>query len=404
MFRVMSERRYRVLAVASHPVQYQSPVFRALAQDPRFDIQVVYCSLAGAEKALDADFGVEFQWDVPLLEGYPWIEVHNFTPRSSLGRFLGLLNLGLWTVIRDGRFDAVVTYTGYACASFWIAATAAKISRTPLLFGTDATSLRPRSGQSWRASVKKVLLPPVFKLASAVIVPSTAGVEFIRSLGIPPSRIFMTPFVVDNDWWRKNAEQVDRGAIRQKWRIPENAFVAVFCAKLQNWKRPLDALRAFAKASVPDSYLIFAGEGPLRPALEAETQNLGVASQVRFLGFINQSGLPAVYRSADLLVLPSEYDPCPAVVPEAMLCGCPAAISDQIRGRFDLVQHGETGFIFPCADTTALAGIIAQAFSDRRRLELLKAAALARMETWTIRENVDALLAAIQASLRNGKK
>jgi glycosyltransferase involved in cell wall biosynthesis len=388
--------RLRALMIATHPVQYQSPVFRAMANDPRLDIKVAYCSLLGAQKALDREFGVEVQWDVPLLDGYTWAELPNTARRPGLGHFWGLCNLRLWSMIRKGRFDAVVAYTGYAYASFWIALLAAKSSLTPFIFGTDATSLDPRSRQNWRVSVKKRLLPRVFRLASAVIVPSIAGADFIRHLNIPGERIFMTPFVVDNDWWIHKTALVNRSAVRDKWGIPREALVAVFCAKLQDWKRPLDALTAFARANVPETYLIFAGEGPQRAMLEAEAQRLEAGHRVRFLGFVNQSALPEVYGGADLLVLPSEYDPCPAVVPEAMLCGCPAAISDQIRGRFDLVENGKTGFIFPCGNIEALAEIMKRAFSDGSCLTAMKLAARKRMDKWTVQDNVDAIVATLE--------
>src|SRR5690242_11454195 len=64
----MPKDRYRVLFVATHPVQYQSPIFRRMAEHPRLHIQVAYCSLQGAEARIDPEFGVEVKWDVPLLE------------------------------------------------------------------------------------------------------------------------------------------------------------------------------------------------------------------------------------------------------------------------------------------------------------------------------------------------
>ena len=57
---------------------------------------------------------------------------------SRLGSFFGLFNPGIWRLISRGNFDAVVLYTGYVCATFWIAIAAAKWRRTSVLFGTDA--------------------------------------------------------------------------------------------------------------------------------------------------------------------------------------------------------------------------------------------------------------------------
>lgn len=392
------KEKYRVLFIASHPVQYQSPIFRLMAQHPRLDMEVAYCSLQGAEAGHDPGFGIEVKWDVPLLEGYPWTEVPNKSLAPRLERFWGLVNPGLWRLVCEGGFDAVVAYTGYAYASFWILAGSAKLHGVPLLFGTDATSLEPRDGKRWKKWVKKLVLPGIFRLASIVTVPSSAGRRFIGSLGIPDSRIHVTPFTADNEWWLRQAALVDRAAVRRRWKIPEEASVALFCAKLQAWKRPQDVLRAFAKADAADSYLVFAGEGPLSAELKAEANSLGIGERTLFLGFVNQSELPSVYRAADLFVISSQYDPCPIVVCEAMVCGCPVILSDEIRGRFDLVENGKTGFIFPCGDVEALARLLRETLPAKERLREMGQAARQRMETWSPRENIEGQLAAIESA------
>jgi len=396
----MMQRPLRVLLVGTHPVQYSSPMLRLYAKDPRLEILMAYCSLQGAEAEFDRDFGVEVKWDVPLLEGYAWVVVKNRSWRPRLGSFFGLFNPGIWKLIRRGKFDAVVFYTGYVYATFWMAVAAAKLSGIPILFGTDATSMQPRDAKRWKLPIKRFLLPKIFRLADVAILPSEAGRQYILSMGIPESRVVLTPFAVDNTWWRERASEVDRGAVRREWGVPGDGLVVLFCAKMQPWKRPGDVLNAFAKANVEGAYLVFAGDGPMRAGLEASAKSLGIAERTRFLGFVNQTGLPSVYRSADLFVLPSEYDPCPAVVCEAMLCGCPVVLSDEIRGRFDLVKNGETGFIFPCRNVDALAKILADALGDRARLAELSRRAVARMETWSPRENAENLAAAVERAVR----
>jgi glycosyltransferase involved in cell wall biosynthesis len=363
-----------------------------MAQHPQLDLQVAYCSLQGAEVALDPDFCAMIQWDVPLLDGYAWTEIPN--RGSGNEGFWGLCNPGLWTLIRKGRFDFILCYLGYIRASFWIAYMAARLARSAFLFGTDASNLAPRDARSWKIAFKKLLWPHLFGLADQVIVPSSAGREMMRSLGIPDDRLTLTPFVVDNDWWTAQAQIANRSLVRKSWGVAPHQLVVLFCAKLQPWKRPLDLLHAFAQADVPDTHLIFAGEGPLRAQLEAEARSLGISSRVRFLGFINQSELPAVYSASDLFVLPSDYDPCPAVICEAMLCGLPVILSDEIRGRFDLVRPGVTGGIFPCGNVKALAEVLHGLLLDRTELAALAKNARARMESWSPLENIAATVEA----------
>lgn len=392
----MGERKYRVLLVVSHPIQYTAPLYRLMAQHPKLDILVAYCSLQGAEPGVDPGFGVEVAWDIPLLDGYQWIQVPNQALIPRLGDFFGLINLELWKLVRTNKFDAVVVYTGYAYASFWITAAAAKASGTLFIFSTDASSIQPRDRQRWKAWLKPLVLPFIFRLADATIVSSTLGQQMVCSLGIPAERIILTPSSVDNDWWSWQAAQVDVKTVRQQWGVPTDAPVILFCGKLQAWKRPQDVLRAFAKANLPGSYLVLAGDGPLRAELEAEAKALKVSEQVRFLGFVNQSQLPSVYRSADLFVLPSEYEPFGVVVNEAMLCGCPVVTSDRVGAHYDLIRNGETGLVYSCGDVDALAAILQEVLPDRERLRQMGEAAYKRMETWSPRENVEALVQGIE--------
>ena len=364
------------------------------------EIQVAYCSMQGAEAKIDPDFGVPVKWDIPLLDGYPWVCLPNLSRAPGSGSFFGLFNPGIWRLIRRGNFDAVVLYTGYVYATFWMAIAAAKASNIPVLFGTDGNSFQPRDQKSWKIPVKKLLLPSIFRLAKVVIIPSEASRQFILGMGIPESQVILTPFVVDNSWWQQRASEVDRSEVRRKWGIPEDSVVAVFCAKLQPWKRPEDALRAFAEANVNGAYLVFAGDGPLRASLEATAKSLGISERTRFLGFVNQTGLPSVYRSSDLFIMPSEYDPCPVVVCEAMLCGCPVVLSDEIRGRFDLVNDGVTGFIYPCRNVGALASVLRKALTDRSLLHGMAEAAKKRMATWSPAAHVEALVGAISKAVK----
>src|SRR5579864_1400366 len=350
---LMPERRYRVLLVCTHPVQYASPVFRYMAQDPRLDVKVAYCSLQGAEAGLDPEFGVEVKWDVPLVDGYSWILVPPKLVKPRLGSFFGLVNPGLWKLIRSGNFDAVFVF-GHSYVSCWIAILATKLSRAALIMSCDATTLRPQDGKTWKIPIKKALLPRIFGLAEVVCAASSGTVSLLKSLAIRSEQIVLSPGIVDSDRFQ-GAIGPSREVLRRNWDVPLEAPIALYCGKLQPWKRPQDLLAAFAQAQVPEAYLLFAGDGPLRAELEAIARSLRIADRVRFLGFLNQSRMPGTYMAADLLVLPSEYETFGLVVTEAMVCGLPVVVSDQVGARFDFIDGHETGVVYPAGDVDALA-------------------------------------------------
>ena len=392
-------RRPRLLIVGSHVVQYSSSAFRRMALDGRVDLTVAYCSMQGAEPGVDPDFGVKVSWDTSPLDGYSWVAVPNRSPRPGLGRFFGLINPGLWALIRDGKFDAVFI-SGYFYASAWIAIAAAKWRGLPILFTTEAHSLRSWSAQSkWRLWLKKFYMRRFLSLAKVLLTMSSGSFQQLVALGFPENRIVLSPYSVDNDWWAQEAAKVDREAIRAEWRIPAGATVALFCAKLQPWKGPADLLEAFARARVPDSYLVFAGDGILRSSLEQKAADLGIADRVRFLGFMNQSQLPSVYCASDLLVLPSHYEPFWLVVNEAMICGLPVAVSDRVGARFDLVRQCENGYVFPAGGVEELAATLREILPDAEKRTRMGAAARQRMTTWSPREYTDGVVKAVKLAV-----
>ena len=187
----MSEPRYRVLAIGSHPVQYMAPLLGRMALHPQLDLSVAYCTLQGAQLSHDPGFDTTMKWDIPLLEGYPWKEIPN--RGSGTESFWGLYNPGLSRLIRSGKFDAVLCYLSYLCASFWISYFAARRSGAAFIFGTDASSLIPRSGGSWKIHLKSLYWPMLFSLADQVLVPSSASRNLLLSLHIPAERITLTP-------------------------------------------------------------------------------------------------------------------------------------------------------------------------------------------------------------------
>lgn len=395
----MSDRRYRVLILTTHVVQYASPLYRVLAGDPRLETLVAYCSLQGAESGFDPEFGVQVQWDVPLLDGYKWVQVPNRSLRPRLGHFWGLWNPGLWKLVRRGKFDAIVIYTGYMCASFWIAVLAATTAGLAVLISTDSTSFHSREPKPWKEWLKPFILRRVYSFVDVIMAASNAAKKLAMELGVSEKRIRVIRCGVDKDSWLQRQEGTDRRAVRASWDVPANAPVVLFCAKLQRWKRPLDLLEAFAKADLPGVYLVLAGEGPQRGEVEARVRALGLTARVRVLGFVNASQLPGFYQAADLFVLPSAYDPCPLVVPEAMFSGLPVILSDAVLGRLEMIDSGKSGYLYPCGDIGSLAGILKNIFTDTRRLQQLKEGVRRQMESWTSREFLDCWFGAVDMAV-----
>src|SRR3989344_591323 len=126
---------YRLAIVASHPIQYQSPLWRSIAAHPEIDLTVYYCLEWGTSgKTHKNFFGVEYRWDTPLLEGYRYKFLRNYSPKPapSLG---GFINPGIFWELWKNRYDAVLIL-GWMDVTFWFAFLAAKLKGTPVFLRT----------------------------------------------------------------------------------------------------------------------------------------------------------------------------------------------------------------------------------------------------------------------------
>jgi glycosyltransferase involved in cell wall biosynthesis len=388
----MHEGKRKVLLVASQPIQ-NAAALRLMALHPDFEVLTAYCSLPDAKLRRDDEQLNKGMFDTPALDGYKWIRLANWSPRPQLGRFYGLISPGV--VRRVLTSDCVVIF-GHSYISFWLAIAAAKLAGKPLILTTDATHLEPANKSKWKTRIKRHFLPFLYnQVADTVLVPSSTSRRFLCSLGVSEHRIVLTPYVVDNDYIESVAARTERSHVLDEWKIPGDSRVIAFCAKFLPRKRPHDAIRAFARAGVADSFLLMIGDGPLADSLREEAAQLGVADRVRFTGLVKYSHLPQLYAASDLLVFTSEREPYGLPVNEAMVCGLPVIASDRVGAAHDLIREGETGFTYPCGDVDRLAGLIREALSDDERLREMGQAARRRMQTWSPRENAEATLRAI---------
>lgn len=122
-----------------------------------------------------------------------------------------------------------------------------------------------------------------------------------------------------------------------------------------------------------------AGDGAQRPELESLAARLGLAAQVRWLGWQPKEAVPALYRAADALVNPSQYEGMPNAVLEAMATGLPIFASD-VPGNRAVVAPGETGVLFPLAQPAQLGAALARFATDRSWARELGRAGRRRIE------------------------
>lgn len=133
----------------------------------------------------------------------------------------------------------------------------------------------------------------------------------------------------------------------------EDGFVWLAVGRFDSVKDYASMLSAFSiVASGAATTLVMAGDGELRPAMEAMAAKLGVADRVRFLGV--RSDIVDLMSAADGYVLSSAWEGLPMVLLEAAAASLPIVATD-VGGVREIVVHGATGFVVRPGDPAALA-------------------------------------------------
>lgn len=383
----------RLLVVASHPIQYHAPWFRALAAWPGLQPCVLFAERPDAQRQ-GQGFGVAFTWDVPVLEGYDWRDAPVRLRGKPWPAFLARGIDRPAALLRELRPDAVLL-TGWHVWPLVQMLVAARRAGIPVVMRGEANALRARP---WHVRlVHRWLLAQ----CAAFLAIGKASRAFYEGYGVPRARLFDAPYFVDNARFAEQARQAEaqHAGLRERWAIAQDAVCFCYAGKLEPKKRILDLLEALRQA-VPASprrlHLLVVGTGELMDAARAFAAEHTLP--VTFAGFLNQSEIPGAYAAADALVLPSDFgETWGLVVNEAMACGRAAVVSDRVGCAADLVLPGETGAVFPFGDCAALARALVDLAADPARLRAMGEAARAHvMRDYTVARSAEATVRAVR--------
>ena len=168
----------------------------------------------------------------------------------------------------------------------------------------------------------------------------------IRLYGAPGQKIEVIPCGVDVELFRP----FDQGLAKRKLGL-QDSKVVLFVGRLEPLKGVDILLRAVAQLEQGDPVKALIVGGDLDEDIEMDrlqslSQELGISTQVSFLGRLDQQELPTYYNAADICVVPSYYESFGLVALEAMACGTPV-IASRVGGLPTIVKDGLTGYLIP---------------------------------------------------------
>lgn len=366
---------HKISIINSHPIQYFAPLYARMAIEKDIDLEVLYCDDHGLNHSHDTQFGINFSWDIPLLQGYDYEFFKNYMPGGFSNESWRTLNPGIIArLIRTPR--RLVILHGWNNLTNILAIIAGKLKgHTICLKGESAEtqeSQKPKTRNSLKKAVLKFLL---FPLTDYFLYIGQENKAFYKNLGIAEDRLVFSPYCVDNDRFSNAFHQLKdhRQSLRKKLGLPENKKLILFVGKYIEKKRPLDLLKAFRHLPAGlDAGIVFVGEGNLRPQMEAFIAKHRLRD-IHLTGFVNQSRIPEYYSACDLFVMCSGIgETWGLAVNEAMNFHLPLIVSKTTGCSRDLVREGENGFTFKTGDHLELASRIRHLLSlPREKIALM---------------------------------
>ena len=392
---------YRLAIISTHPIQYHAPWFRGLAAHPDLRIHVYYCHKATPQEQAQAGFGVAFDWDVPLLDGYPHSFLENVAIHPGHGSFVGFDTPEIGNIIRERQYDAVLV-NGWNYKSAWQAIWAAWRSGVKVLVRGDSHLRAPRSlpVRLTKAIAYRRFVPRF----DACLAAGEWSHEYFAYYGARPDRIFFVPHAIDSEYMACESRrfQAMRSEFRRQWGLLEESVVFLFVGKFTETKRPLDFVHALHDASRNEASVqgLMVGDGPLRKACEDFVRSH--QAPVMFAGFLNQSQIVCAYATGDVLVLPSAGETWGMVVNEAMACSRPCLVSDRVGCGPDLVLPERTGVVFPHCDVPALAASMVKLARNPSQIAVMGENAHNKMRNYSVRAAVEGVLQSLAATVGPG--
>jgi glycosyltransferase involved in cell wall biosynthesis len=251
----------------------------------------------------------------------------------------------------------------------------------------------PDSAQPQLLSFLKRVAPQSARRATHIVADSHATArDLVELYGIAPEKITTIHSGVDKRFSPLVAgatQEREVTGLRAKYDIGDAPFILTV-GTMQKRKNHLSLVRAFAQVitrlptgpSYASLQLVVAGgKGWLYDEVLAEVQKIGISHRVRFIGFVDDADLPALYRAAAMFAFPSLYEGFGLPLLEAMACGVPV-VSSQASSLPEVV--GDAGLMVAPLDIDALAAALEHALvdADWRRQAIQKGVARAGEFSW----------------------
>lgn len=340
----------KIAILATHPIQYHSPLFSYLTKKKSHSIKVFYTLGDEGEKVYDKDFGIKRSWNLDLLSGYDFEFLKNTAHRPSSIGFWGIQNPEILIKLKEFNPNAILVF-GWKHQSHLTVMRYFK-NKVPIMFRGDSTTLDDAAKQVISVFFRYQFLKWVYKYVDYVLSPGKATDLYFQKSGFSSSKIIRAPHSIDNERFCSFASEESEQLYELKNRllISNSDFVFLFAGKFIEKKNPILLIRAFELLAQKNNsiHLLLVGSGALEKKMEEQVASLPdfISKRIHLLPFQDQQQIKIIYRAANVFVLPSTSETWGLSVNESMASGIPVLVSNKCGCSFDLVKDGKNGLIF----------------------------------------------------------
>ncbi len=371
----------RLAIITTHPIQYNAPWFKLLSQRKNIHIKVFYTwgQIENTAK-FDPGFGKEISWDIPLLEGYEYTFVTNTSKDPGSHHFNGIINPSLVDDIESWNADAILIF-GWSFKSHLKVLRYFKGKKTNIFRG-DSNLLDESTNFSPKKLLRKIFLKWVYSYVDSALFVGSLNKAYYLKYGLNEKQLSFAPHAVDNNRFGKEVEVNEKISYFNN----NDATVFLFTGKFEPKKDPLLLLKCFISMNNTKTRLLFVGNGILENELKeiVSLQSFALQERIQFLPFQNQIVMPAIYRIADVVVLPSQgpSETWGLSINEAMASSRAVLVSDKCGCAIDLVKDDFNGFIFKHNNKDDLMEKMKNLSSNKNRLSVMGNNSLRIINDW----------------------
>jgi glycosyltransferase involved in cell wall biosynthesis len=375
----------KLAIVTTHPIQYYAPVFKLLAQ--QIDLMVFYTWGESSISKYDPGFGKKIKWDIDLFDGYNYQWLINTAANPGTHHFNGIINPTLIAKINVWQPDTILVY-GWAYNSHLSVMRYFK-NRIPVFFRGDSTLLDEKPGL--KNLFRWIYLKWVYKHVDFALYVGSNNKAYFKKYGLRDGQLIFAPHTVDNSRFEIKKENAVT-QLKRDLNFTEDDLIILFAGKLEEKKDPVLLLRSFINLHIPNTRLLFVGNGKLEQTLKLEALQYPT---IHFMDFQNQTIMPVIYQACDIFCLPSKGpgETWGLATNEAMACGKAILVSDKTGCAIDLVKPGINGYVHTAGSFDDLSEKLTYLINKgKKELSLMGANSKEIIKNWNIDIQVDYMI------------